>query len=192
MTYEEIVSAYIGTYRERASAEIRSFEKERSLSAAIRRAALCQKEDGKRHSHQWRIPVRLLKQAELRLQTAERSLTKVPDFDAVYRLVDERIGDIKGLGALTVYDIAHRIGAYLRKEPTRVYLHAGTRVGAMALGIKGDVFDPRILPKPFSRLSASEVEDCLCLYKGDLRGVRSGSRDSNSGCCIPARQRGCS
>jgi hypothetical protein len=191
MTHDEIVTDYIRTYRDRARGELRGFEKEHSLSAAIRRAALCQREDGKRYSHQRRIPRSVLEEAELRLQAAERSLAKASDFDAVHRVVKERIGGIHGIGALTVYDIAHRIGAYLRKEPMRVYLHAGTRVGALALGIEGDACDPRILPKVFSRLSAAEVEDCLCIYKDDLRGIRSGSRDESSGCLVPAGRRGC-
>jgi hypothetical protein len=170
MTYDEIVTDYIRTCRDRTRVELRGFERERSLSAAIRRAALCQREDGKRCSHQRRIPGRILEEAELRLQSVERSLAKTPDFDAVHRLVDESIRGIDGIGPLTVYDIAHRIGAYLRKEPTRVYLHAGTKVGALALGIEDDVFDSRILPKPFSRLSAAEIEDCLCIYKDELLG----------------------
>jgi hypothetical protein len=37
-----------------------------------------------------------------------------------------------------VYDIAHRIGAYLRREPEAVYLHAGTREGARALNLGGE------------------------------------------------------
>lgn len=40
-----------------------SFESERSPSAAIRRAALCERQDNKRHPHQWRIPKTLLEQA---------------------------------------------------------------------------------------------------------------------------------
>ena len=191
MTYNEIVTDYIRTYRDGVRGELRGFEKERNLSAAIRRATLCQREDGKRYSHQRRIPSRVLEEAELRLQAIEQSLAKASDFDAVHRLLNERIGGIDGIGALTVYDIAHRICAYLRKEPTRVYVHAGTRVGALALGIEGDVFDPRILPKAFSRLSASEVEDCLCIYKDDLRGVWSGFRDKSSGCPVLVRRRGC-
>ncbi len=31
-----------------------------------------------------------------------------------------------GIAALTVYDIAHRIGAFLRKAPALVYLHRGS------------------------------------------------------------------
>lgn len=191
MTYDEIVNDYVRKYRDGARRELHGFERERSLSAAIRRAALCQREDGKRYSHQRRIPGRVLEEAELRLQAAERSLAKVADFETLFRLLDEKIGGIHGIGALTVYDIAHRIGAYLRKEPTRVYLHAGTKVGALALGIEGDVLDPEILPKQFMRLSAAEVEDCLCLYKNDLKGLKSGNNHGRSGCRAPVRQRHC-
>jgi hypothetical protein len=72
-----------------------------------------------------------------------------------------------------VYDIAHRIGAYFGKLPENVYLHAGTRIGARAFNIKGDSIDPKTLPKPFLWLSPAEIEDCLCIYREELHGVRS-------------------
>src|ERR1035441_4863146 len=53
------------------------------------------------------------------------------------------------IGALTVYDISCRIGAYFGKLPENVYRHAGTRIGARAFNIKGDSIDPRTLPKSF-------------------------------------------
>jgi hypothetical protein len=99
----------------------------------------------------------------------------------------EQIGSVKGIGALTVYDIAHRIGAYFKKAPERVYLHAGVRTGAQVFGIGGDSFDPNLLPKPFSRLAASEIEDCLCIYKDELRGAAR--HDRNAGCGVARRQR---
>jgi hypothetical protein len=146
---------------------------------------------GKRHPHQRRIPRRLLERVEVRLQRIEPSLAKALDFAVVHRLVDDEIGDIHGIGPLTVYDIAHRIGAYLRKGPTRVYLHAGTRIGAQVFGIDGDSFDPGILPKPFSRLSTAEIEDCLCIYKADLKGTRPGGDHASSGCGVAGRPRRC-
>ena len=39
--------------------------------------------------------------------------------------------------------------------------------------IKGDSIDPKTLPKPFLWLSPAEIEDCLCIYKEELHGVRS-------------------
>jgi hypothetical protein len=96
---------------------------------------------------------------------------------------------MKGIGALTVYDISHRIGAYFGKAPERVYVHAGVRVGARALGIGGDSFDPKILPKPFARLEPSEVEDCLCIYKEELRGGVRNNFPRSSVCAVPRRPR---
>ena len=68
MTLDEIVSDYIREYRDEARAEMSDFKRERSPSAAIRRAALCEWHNGKRHPHQRRIPKALLEQVEARLQ----------------------------------------------------------------------------------------------------------------------------
>ena len=192
MTLDDIVADYIREYREDARAEMRFFEILRSPTEAIRKAALCQLPGGKRHPHQRRIPRVLLEQVEGRLQGIRRRLAKAPDFATIHRLVCDEIGSIKGIGALTVYDISHRIGAYFGKAPELVYLHAGTRTGARILNISGDAFDSKILPKPFSRLAASEIEDCLCIYKDQLRDSGHGQiRPRKSGCRVAIRLRGC-
>lgn len=190
MTLDEIVSDYIREYRKRAHTEMRFFEIQPSPSAAIRKAALCQLPSGKRHPHQRRIPGALLEQVEARLQGIARKLAGAANFDELHRLVKNEIGSIKGIGALTVYDIAHRIGAHFGKEPRLVYLHAGTRVGARVFDIGGDFFDPRILPKAFSRLAPSEIEDCLCIYKDKL-GNETLSRNAHRkpGCAVAVRER---
>ena len=64
----------------------------------------------------------------------------------MHDIVSDVAADFHGIGSLTVYDTATRIGAFLKLEPDRVYLHAGTRDGARALG-----FDQR------DSLSASEL-----------------------------------
>jgi hypothetical protein len=188
MTFDDIVSDYILRHRNDARSEMRFFEIQRNPSEAIRKAALCVLPSGKRHRHQRRIPKAVLKEAEAQLQAMERSLAKTADFAALHRLVEKQIGSIRGIGALTVYDIAHRIGAHFAKAPELVYLHAGTKTGARTLNINGNSFDPRILPKAFSRLTPGEIEDCLCIYKNELRGARSqiGSRKSQ---CVAGRQR---
>jgi hypothetical protein len=189
MTLDEIVKDYIRTWRRDTGDEMKDFVNELSPSAAIRRAALCELKDGKRHGHQARIPKWLLEQVETKLQAIRRKLSNAADFDALHCLVEQEIGGIKGIGALTVYDISHRIGAYFGKAPERVYLHAGVRVGARALGIGGDSFDPKILPKPFARLAPSEIEDCLCIYKDELRGGARDNSRPNAGCAVPRRSR---
>ena len=155
---------------------MRFFEIQRSASKAIENAALCRLPSGKRHPHQRRIPRAVLELAEDRLQGAVRRLEKARDFDALFIAVKKETGKIHGIGPLTVYDVAHRLGAFFGKLPERVYLHAGTRIGARAFGITGDSFSPRELPNVFSGLTAAEIEDCLCIYKDKLLNTRRQSR----------------
>lgn len=186
MTLNEIVSDYIREYRDEARKEMRFFEILRSPSEAIRKAALSELPGGKRHPHQRRIPRTLLERVEARLQGIGRKLARASSFAALHQAVEEEIGSLEGIGRLTVYDISHRIGAHFGKAPERVYLHAGTRVGARLFGITDDSFDPKILPKPFSHLGPSEIEDCLCIYKDELRGTAGQRR--NHGCRLARRQ----
>lgn len=189
MTFDEMVTDYIREYRDGVRTEMHFFEIQRSPAAAIRKAALCEQANGKRHPHQCRIPKAVLEQAEARLQAIGRRLAKAADFSAIHGLVKSEIGAIDGVGALTVYDIAHRIGVHFGKEPRLVYLHAGTRIGARALKIGGDSFDPGILPRAFSRLAPFEIEDCLCIYKDELCiGTRSRSARRKSKCAVTVRQ----
>ena len=96
------------------------------------------------------IPRRLLGLAEERLQAASRHLAGASDFEALHEIVKREIGSVHGIGKLMVYDIAHRIGAYLGQAPTLVYLHRGTKEGAAILGFRGETLDPAVLP-PSSR-----------------------------------------
>jgi hypothetical protein len=189
MTLDEIISDYIREYRDDARAEMRFFEIQRSPSAAIHKAALCELPSGKRHSHQRRIPRALLEQVEARLQAIGRKLAKAADFAALHQSVEDEIGGIKGIGALTVYDIAHRIGAHFGRAPQLIYLHAATRTGARAFNIKGDSFDPKILPNAFSPLAPAEIEDCLCIYKDELRGAPARTTRRKAGCVVAVWQR---
>jgi hypothetical protein len=190
MTFDDIVSDYIRNYRDAARAEMETFRRERNRAAAIRRAALCELPDGKRHPHQCLIPKRLLELAEERLQAAAKRLVDARDFDALHEIVKREIGSVHGIGTLMVYDITHRIGAHFGKSPRLIYLHRGTKEGAAILGFRGETLDPALLPAEFSRLTAAEVEDCLCIYKDDLRSEPSRSR-RNSGCGVARRPRRC-
>ena len=91
-------------------------------------------------------------------------------FEELLRVVAEEAGRIRALGPLYVYDTALRIGAKLSVSPAVVYLHAGTRAGAKAIGIdsRREKITVAELPEPFRVLSPHEVEDALCIYKGLL------------------------
>jgi hypothetical protein len=169
MQVDEIVTAYILNFRQSASDEMRYFAIQRSLTTAIHKAARCLLPSGKRHPHQRRIPKALLEQAERHLQATAKDLERATDFTDLYHIVELEIGSIPGIGPLTVYDISHRLGAFLRKAPDLVYLHAGTKRGAAVLGLSGAAIHPGQLPAVFSRLTAAEIEDCLCIYKEHLR-----------------------
>jgi hypothetical protein len=70
-----------------------------------------------------------------------------------------------------VYDTSLRIGAKLGFEPKHVYLHAGTRVGARALGLDTSASYLRAseLPAPLRALRPHEIEDALCIFKRQFK-----------------------
>jgi hypothetical protein len=95
-------------------------------------------------------------------------LTHARDFDSLFNMVRDAIGPIHGIGELTVYDTALRIGAKLGLPPERVYLHSGTRVGARALGLNWRTphLELEDFPAELRTLKPHEIEDCLCIFKG--------------------------
>jgi hypothetical protein len=184
MTLDQIVDDFIRTCRASIDADLEAFRNLPSLGLAIRHGALCHwLPEFKRHPHQCRIPRLLLETAERKLQRKARVLSRAANFEALYDAIYDRIR-CDGIGPLTIYDIAQRIGAFLGKAPRLVYLHRGTRVGARRLGFTGDTLDPALLPPAFSRLSPAEIEDCLCIYKDYFVASQLRTR-------IPRRGRGC-
>ena len=166
-----IVRAYISEYRDLARRGLKYYADQKNPKRAVEKAALSKLPSGKREPHQGRIPNHVLESATRKLLAA--NLVNCATFHQLHRLVNEKIGGIKGIGELAVYDIAHRIGAYLGLSPRYVYLHRGTREGARALGLDpGAKFIKRSqLPKPFHRLRPYEIEDCFCIFKDELRKI---------------------
>lgn len=172
-TYADVVTAYIRDNRPGASRLLRFFRDCPTLERAIEYAARCKLPSGKRHPHQYRIPKKLLAEAERRLQANAVELRECQSFAELHELVQDRIGGVRGIGALTVYDVANHLGAHLGLEPEAVYLHAGAAGGARALGLDhtAETLNPAQLPGAFRRLRPHEVEDCLCLYQNELEAV---------------------
>ncbi len=115
--------------------QISWFQKQPSLHAAIETAARAVDERGRRFSHQYRIRRTAILEATAALLAVEEQLGRTRSFDGLFEVVSKQLQDVAGIGELYRYDTAFRIGAYLRLFPTRVYLHAGTRGGARALGL---------------------------------------------------------
>jgi len=101
-------------------------------------------------------------------------LSEIASFDDLHERVESAIGRIKGIGPLTIYDIAHRLGVYLGVRPKDVYLHCGTREGAKALGLDytAEKLAVSDLPAPLHALQPDQIEDCLCIFKDDIRRLR--------------------
>jgi hypothetical protein len=91
-----------------------------------------------------------------RLLDVEKQLCSCQNFEELHALVAQTIRQIHGIGELTVYDIAHRIGRYRSLSPQTVYLHAGAKDGAKALGITGARTSVPLkeFPEPFQEFEA--------------------------------------
>jgi len=170
MALDAIVRTYIRQIRPRAQAEIDWFARQPSLHAAIETAALAVNSRGKRYSHQRRLTKLALERARGALSKRARAMEEADDFSELFHLIDAALEPIPGLGELYVYDTSLRIGAKLNLFPKKVYLHAGTRTGARALGLRNSAaLDVSQLPKEFRLLKPHELEDVLCIFKDELK-----------------------
>jgi hypothetical protein len=136
-----------------------------SFDEVIAHAGLARMPDGKRWAHQRRIPAAVLEGATRRLRGAE--LESAHSFDDLIQRLNRAVRQIRGIGELYVYDTALRIGAHLGLLPREVYLHAGARTGARALGLdhRAESVPVGQLPVELRRLKPHEIEDVLCIYK---------------------------
>ena len=168
-SFDDIVDDYIQSYRPHDEEERKNWINRACLGDAVRAAALSTLLNGKRHPHQYRIPGEALQRAREAL--VEIDFSAFRSFEELHESIERSIKSpaIKGIGELTVYDIAHRIGMFLDIAPEFVYLHSGTRDGARALGLTGDKLQFDQLPSAFQRLTPAEIENCLCIYKANIR-----------------------
>ena len=171
MNLKAIVRTYIRQIRPCAEAELEWFRSQPSIKAAIEHAALAINSRGKRYSHQRRLRKKTLEEARTILLTRQSRLAKAQHFDELLDLVETAVQDVPGIGELYVYDTSLRLGARLNLEPTKVYLHSGTRIGARALGLNGKAESLRTteLPKAFRELRPHEIEDVLCIFKNEFK-----------------------
>ena len=176
-TLRHVVSHYIIYRRERSTKELRWFAIQRTLDDAVSLAARAKKPSGKRFSHQRRIPMSVLSESEHRLLRILPALRQARSFEKLHKLVSLQIQPIKGIGELTIYDTSLRIAAKLGLEPSVVFLHAGTRIGAERLGIDAsrETVSVTELPAPMRRLRPREIEDVLCIYKDQFAHKRGSS-----------------
>lgn len=149
-----------------------------SFDEAIKRAAKVEVIANKKHPHQYRIKQTAIYNMSIALQKAhkEQVFFGIDSFEKLHEKVHATISDIHGVGELTVYDTAVRIGVCLGLEPTQVYLHRGTKEGARYLlpKIKNlKKIDKAEFPQALWNLSEDMIESLLCIYKDQLEKLDS-------------------
>src|SRR5438105_12739117 len=105
---DEIVDRYIDDYRPGAAQEIAYFASQPSLQRAVELAALAVTDSGKRHPHQRRIPRSVLQEAREILSALP--LDRCRSFHELLGCITENLEQVHGIGDLTEYDIATRLG----------------------------------------------------------------------------------
>lgn len=134
---------------------------------AIARAWISRLGHGKMHGHQCRVANKLSEGLEVALAD-QMQPEDFKDFQSLYDWVKSVVGRVKGLGATTAYDVARRLGAWLRLEPVVVYLHTGTATGARKFGVEGEIAPLSAFPKEIQALGATHAENFLCIYKDQI------------------------
>jgi len=159
-----------------------------NIRLAVRRACMSLRPNGKLHNHQSRVPAVVRNDFDHRIWHIEGDwLRKVevsrgrwresPEYTMFDQLYD-RLDNIKpkGIGVVTLYDVATRIAAYLGCEEQQLYFHAGVREGWRMLYpadldrtmwemSKSKCIPRYMLPDSLRLLPTSEVEDFLCAYR---------------------------
>jgi hypothetical protein len=146
----------------------------------VQRAVEARDENGKHHNHQSKVDITARRLFARRIvRQSNRGALPLDDFDALHDALDGC--KPYGIGPVTVYDVAIRIAAYLKIEPTSVYLHAGVRQGINALAAawfrvreehilpgdfqRSDKIPVVRFPEPLNKMKADDVEDILCTYR---------------------------
>lgn len=80
---QAIVRAYVRECRPRLEAQLHSFAHEPTLASAVARAALARSPEGKRYSHQHRIKLATLREAQRRLSAIDLSHKRT--FEDLYK-----------------------------------------------------------------------------------------------------------
>src|SRR5258706_6834509 len=163
-----LVRQYQITIHPKLSQELAFYQHLPTIDTSIEFAALAKLPTGKRHPHQRRLKRQVLESVRQHLLANKHQLEHSSSFEDIIHLV--RSCAVPGFGELAIYDTSLRLAVRLNKLPMTVYLHAGTRTGAVALGLKVDrATIPMVeLPRPLQNLQPDDAENFLCIYKDHL------------------------
>jgi hypothetical protein len=166
--YEDVAGAYLVKYAPKDAQDKRFVSESPTLPQAIERAR-------EKLPHVRDVWIEATKKAADLLKPLASRIAECENFDDLHQFICDNLQSVSGIGPLTCYDFAYLIGAWLKKEPTEVYLHAGTRKGAQAvLGAQAnrDRLPVSAFPEGLRRsLTAAQIEDVLCIYHGPLARI---------------------
>lgn len=176
----DLVRHYKRVHRPLLKGQLNCFVEQPDLEKVIQLACSKKIPCGARFPHLYRIPNSALKQWKESLQVSIKNSNGHSSFRSLWGNLTLIAEGISRIGKLTVYDASLKIGAFLDSPPHEVYLHAGTRKGAEVLGLPTN---RKSIPlnefqgdnEVIRRLEPFEVEDFLCIFKEELRELKSRS-----------------
>lgn len=137
---------------------------------ALERAWNSRFHDGKMHGHQRRVSPRLVQGLEIARKDGKQP-EAFESFEDLHDWLESITRRVYRLGAVTAYDVARRLGAWLKLEPSTVHLHGGTKGGAAKFGIRGHAAPLTAFPPEVQALGAMHAENFLCIFKNRLGEV---------------------
>jgi hypothetical protein len=168
---DQIIKEYKQLRKQYPDQWIKLCKKQNSITKVLEIASKAKENNDKKHPHQYRVPNETLDSFYKLVCTNLKLISGIKRFDDLYDIINNC--RIPGVGALTVYDTANRIGSFLRIYPDKVYIHQGTKVGAEKL-LRKKIHDKTLHKGDFKQFNAyknltcAEIEDILCIYKDDL------------------------
>jgi hypothetical protein len=172
MKVKAIIQDYKLRVRKAGDSLIKDCLRERDILKVVEMAGLSRDKKNTKHPHQYRLTNKVLRQfADRLLRNADKIITS-KNFNDLHNIVSDL--SLTGVGALTIYDTAHRIGLRLKIRPDKVYMHSGTRTGAEKI-LKRKIKEPYLDKSAFKQfvcLRCDEIEDILCIYKSSFSSNR--------------------
>jgi hypothetical protein len=168
MTAKEIIRHYTVNYNSQNDTWLIDCRNAKDFMSAVEMAGMSRDRANDKHPHQFRVPNNVLRKFTDHLLRKAGHMLRCKNFEQLQSIVDSC--RVKGIGTLTIYDATQRIGANIKLEPQKIYLHQGTRIGAqryLQRTLNVDSVD-RSEFKDFSKMSCAAIEDIMCIYKGEF------------------------
>jgi hypothetical protein len=152
-------------------------EKAETLEEAIHRACMSRGENGTLWHHQGRVWLVNLEAYEVKLNEPlyYGGIEESEHFWELFIWCRKAAAETHGIGPVTEYDVAARLGAWLDLEPEHLYFHAGVTEGLRALGVNVPrgvyCLDRERLPQFFQDKNLDIVESFLCGYRSEIERV---------------------